>query len=181
MSKKQREKADVVPHPDPEKDGITHINTHNQSKTELGRMLAHFCHMPFRHPYYGPFHTMEGFWHYYLGGCKDDAYRTLNGHRCKVRAKNGVADGTYHKVKVPNLQEVILAANYAKIDQNDVLKEALITSTLPFEHYYLHGPGNVVIRPRGAEWLIPSFSQLRDMFINGTEPDPIDYSKHGTE
>ena len=48
----------------PEDDGITHINIWFQGKTELGRMLSHFYELPFTHPFFGDFKTMEGLWRY---------------------------------------------------------------------------------------------------------------------
>lgn len=161
-------------------DGVSHINTHNHSKTELGKMLAHYYVAPFTHPWFGPFKCMEGFWYYLRGGCKDDAFhnafRTLNGHFAKKRAKSGEESGAYTKYHVPDLDAVILAANYAKIEQHPEIREALINSTLPFEHYYVFGPGKIVIRPRGADKLILMFEKLRTMFREGTRPEPIDYA-----
>jgi len=165
-------------------DGITHINTHTKGAHPLGRMLSDYYEAPFIHPYFGRFKCIRGFWYYIRGGCKDDRFRNLNGYRAKERAKRGEQDGTYEKCKVPHLKDVLLHANFAKIDQNEDIKKALIESTLPFDHYFVYGPGKVVTMPDGSEWLIEIFTELREVFRGNKQLEPFKYDyaelrKHG--
>jgi hypothetical protein len=158
-------------------DGITHINVHTKAGTELGKMLAYYFESPFTHPYFGRFKCIEGFRCYIRGGCKDDVFRTLNGYRANKRATTGVENGTYKKFNVPHLKDVLLHANFFKIDQNKDVKEELITfkPNLPFDHYFLHGPGKVLIHPQDAEWTIDIFTELRKVFSGQKELEPFKY------
>lgn len=163
-----------------ELDGETHINIHyKQSKSELGKMLAPYAVYPFTHSYLGPFKTMEGFLHYLQGGCKDDRFRSLIGDRAKRRFMEGLAKGTYQRITLASgdRYHILLLAHYEKINQNPVIKSALIDSTLPFDQYFLHGPGNVPIRPRDTDELVRIFEELRILFKNNEAPSPYDYSR----
>ena len=132
-------------------DGVTHINIWILGKTELGKMLAHFYHMPFKHPRLGPFNSMEGLWHYVKTEEKDDTLRALSG---------------------------INAANFYKIEQNPRLVQLMVESDLPFEFYYLFGPDNIKITPPGYTWLVDGFEEIRRMLKEGRRPadEDIDYT-----
>lgn len=162
--------------PDPKMDGIDHINTHNKSKTELGRMLGQFYHAPFKHLWFGPFNTVEGFWYYIKSGATDDAYRTISGYRAKDRYLSTTNLAARRQRVIPDFDKIVMSANYWKIEKNPAIKKLFLESTLPFDHYYLHGPGEVVIRPRGAERTIEMFELLRDMFLADIPLEEIDYS-----
>lgn len=151
-------------------DGQDHINIWAQGDTELGRLLAHFTFSPFVHPYFGPFNSMEGFWHYIKTEEKDDALRRLHGLEAKKYGKR------LTEIRVDNFPEIIKVGNYHKIDQNPRLRELFVASTLPFESYYRHGPGGVVIRPESGEWLAEQFDQLRTMMQYCIKPTDPDYS-----
>lgn len=177
--------TDKTQSPDPkekpywELDCVTHINTHfTQSKEgSVGKMLAPYAEYPFTHPYFGPFKTIEGFWHFLRGGCVDDKFRSLKGDRAKRRMKKGTLAGTYVKVKAPaDINRIMLLAHYEKISQNRVIKQALIDSTLPFDQYFVFGPGQVIIRPGDTEVLVDILEELRTMFKQGIKPEPYDYS-----
>lgn len=157
------------------KDGTTHYNTHTKGASPLGRMLATYYEAPFTHPYFGYFKCIEGFWYYIRGGCKDDGFRSLNGYRAKKRARTGEKDGTYEKNTVPHLKEVMLHANYFKIDQNKEIKDELVKSTLPFDYYFLHGPGKLLIRPGNSEQMIEIFTELREVFKGNKKLAPFKY------
>lgn len=167
----------VTPSPYWKLDGVTHINTHyNDSKEPLGKMLAPWAVYPFKHPYFGPFKTIEGFWHFLRSGCVDDRFRSLNGHRAKKRMKDGLQRGTHVKVQLPpDIDHIMLLAHYAKIDQNPVIKEALIASTLPFDQYFLYD-NKLIIRPDDTETLVKTLEELRRMFKEGIVPGEYDYS-----
>jgi hypothetical protein len=148
-------------------DGSSYININGE--TELGQLLAHFAHTPFTHPYFGPFNSMEGFWHYIKTKEKDDRLRDLSGLDAK---KLGV---TLTKQYVPDFHEIIEAATFYKIEQNEKLKALFISSDLPFDYYYTFGPGDVQIRPRGWKWMVEVVTNVRTMMKSGERPPNIDY------
>lgn len=153
------------------KDGITHINIWSRGETDLGRGLSHFHHSPFIHPYFGPFNSMEGFWYYIKTAEQDDALRNLSGHHAKEYGRT--LTGRWRA----NFREIINAANFYRIDQNDALEQLMYDSELPFDHYYLFGPGNILIRPKGYEWLVEGFEEIRTMVQQGKKPQELDYSQ----
>lgn len=149
-----------------EDDGSTHINIYSQGKTKLGRKLSHFAKTPFRHPFFGPFESMEGFW-YYMRGVKivdgkeqrDDQLRYLCGFEAKQY-------GRQLKAKwYDDFWEDILAANYQKIIQNEEIRDMMINSTLPFKHYYVFGPHKVVINARDHEKLTEGMEEIRRALV----------------
>lgn len=153
----------------PDGDGVDHINIHVDGKTELGRMLSTFHRSQFTHPWFGPFNSMEGFWFYIKTKEKPDELRMLSGLKAKKLGKS------LTRQWVENFTDIITAANYFKIEQNPHLKKLFLESTLPFDHYYLHGPGKVMIRPKGHEWLVAGFEQIRQWMREGKRPPEIDY------
>lgn len=151
-------------------DGTLHINIWIHGKTELGRMLAHFYHQSFIHPVLGPFNSMEGLWHYVKTKEKDDALRKLSGIKAKEYGKK------LTRQHVKNFHEIIIAANFYKIEQIPKLKQLMVESTLPFDFYFFHGPEHVFIKPTGYEWLVDGFENIRQMLREGRRPEDIDYS-----
>lgn len=136
-------------------DGVTHINIYSKGRTELGRLLSHFTHTPFTHPYYGPFHSMEGFWYYIKAAEQDDTLRTLWGRQAKDYGKRKPS------LRRENFKELIIEANFHKIDQTPELKRLMADSALPFDHYYLFGEEPVFVRPPGFGWLVEGFEEIR--------------------
>lgn len=150
-------------------DGSDHINIASTGATELGRLLTHFAYTPFIHPIYGPFKTMEGFWHYIKSEERDDAFRAMTGGKAKAYAKGKKT------VKRPNFIAIIKEANFHKIEQTEGLKELLVASTLPFKYYYFFGDEKVQIVPTHAAWLCQIFEELRTICREGkrTETQPL--------
>ena len=148
-------------------DGITHVNI--GGRTVLGQDLAHFAHMPFVHPFYGPFNCMEGFWYYIKAQHPDDTLRSLVGYRAKDYGKD------LPMKKVDNFKELIIEANYYRINQNPEFRDMFVNCELPFDHYYLYGEGNLLIRPKGFEWIVEGFEELRIMFREGRVPKALHY------
>lgn len=141
-----------------ERDGVDHINVdNNHGKTELGRMLANFPRTPFTHPEYGPFASIEGFWHWIRAKEPSDDIRGLHGNRARAfgRKQN---NGVY----VDNFKEEIIKAIYYKVIQNNNIFELLVQSTLPFKYYYIFGPHNLEISPDYANWLCDGIEQVRE-------------------
>lgn len=151
-------------------DGKDHINISTTGETELGRMLSFGHHLPFVHPYFGPFNCMDGFWYYIRSEEKPDELRYQSAPKAKAIGSK------LTQVRVDNFHNIIMAACRHKIDQHEHLKQLFIESHLPFEHYYLHGPGRVVVRPPIHQWLVTGMARLRAQMQSGNEPVEPDYS-----
>jgi hypothetical protein len=148
-------------------DGISHINIHSVGKTELGRLLSHFAHTPFVHPYIGPFYSMEGFWYFARAGFNEkDAgkLRYLSGFRAKKIGRE------FALKRYDDFKEDILAANYQKIIQHEHIRELVIASELPFDHYYTFGHNHLCVSPKEASWLIQGFEDIRTALKEGVVP-----------
>lgn len=153
-----------------EEDGITHINIYSKGKTELGRLLSNFAHTPFKHPKYGHFSSVEGFWYWISTGKVNDTLRSIYGYQAKkaglavreTNAKNGI------QVEVENFQGEIKKAILCKIEQNDRLKNMLKNCDLPLTHYYVWGEaGNQrVTYPFKYSWIHEYINDVRDYLNN---------------
>jgi hypothetical protein len=156
-------------------DGVTHINIWSRGQTRLGQELSHFSYKPFIHPFFGPFNSMEGFWYYLKSADKPDKLRRLWGFRAKEVGRE------LENVHVHGFSDIIIAANWYKIEQDFELRQMVEESTLPFDHYYLFGEDEdhqVLIRPKGHEWLVQGFEQIRTSIKNGEEAPTLDYDKY---
>lgn len=138
-------------------DGLRHINIYSKGKTELGRLLSNLDYSPIVHPEYGKFASVEGFWYWLATGRKHDELRSLYGfeakkHGCKLKV-----------IKAPDFHEQIRVMLELKVQQHKHIKDLLIKSELPFEHYYYYGlPDNCkVILPNSRDWIIQQFEEIR--------------------
>jgi hypothetical protein len=147
-----------------DKDGVDHINIHSVGKTELGRVLSHFAHTPFTHPYFGPFYSMEGFWYFARSGFVESRLRYLSGYRAKQVGRD--LDYKWYK----DFKEDIIAANYQKIIQHENIRDLMIASELPFDHYYTFGPNSFHVTPQSTEWLVQGFEDIRLALKEGVVP-----------
>ena len=148
------------------KDGVDHINIYEDGDTELGRCLAHSTMLKFSHKRFGPFTNVEAFWHYIRSVQRDDRIRKMSG-----KALKNFADKMTQR-RVVNFVGIILDANWQKVNQYPVLKEAIKQTDLPFECYscYKRQDG-VKIRPNFSYWLIPGFEEIRKALKEGRQPD----------
>lgn len=165
------EEIDLRPQPNNDLDSIEFINIYTKGKTPLGKMLAHFTHMPFRHPQYGgTFYTIEGFWHWYKSSDRPDRLRYLNGPKARDMGKNIPCEWR------DDFKEAIFIATWCKIEQNPELKDMFLKSSLPFEHYFLDGPkgAKVPVRPAASLWLCKMMERIRTMMWNGERPEILD-------
>lgn len=147
-----------------DKDGVDHINIHSMGRTQLGKLLSHFAHTPFTHPYFGPFYSIEGFWYFARSGFVESRMRYLSGFRAKQVGK----ELPYHRYK--DFKEDIIAANYQKIIQNEHIRELVIASDLPFDHYYTFGPNSLHVTPKSTSWLVEGFEDIRAALKEGVVP-----------
>lgn len=134
-------------------DGIDHINVYSKGKTSLGRSLTNFSYSPFKCED-GHFDSIEGYW-YWLS-CKDEALRTLSGFQAKkygrsVRALDWVDD--------PDFRDKICKAIVIKITNSETIMSEMITSTLPFVHYYEYK--NKVVSCHEAYWIMELLEDIR--------------------
>lgn len=169
---------DAVPiHPLVLEDGVTHINIDAHARTELGRMLVHKHASKFEHPQFGRFRSVEGFWGFIRDGAKDDKWRYMSGMNARHETRR--LGPRY----INNFYQIIMEANFFKAEQNEPIKQLLLASTLPFDHYYIFrgkevspsDPG-LPIRPQIAPWLTRGFEDIRKMLKEGRRPEKPDYS-----
>ncbi len=161
MSDKIKNPEFVIPF-DPANDGKDHINIYSMGATILGRRLTNFSYIPFDHPYYGHFCSMEGFWYYLRNGCVDERLRATSGMSAKTLGRQG------DKKQMPHFRDDIIGAIYQKIIQNETIHKEFIESTLPFAHYYVFD--NKVKQAVGSDWLVDGFENLRVEMRQGNVP-----------
>ena len=167
----------IPTHPMVLQDGVTHINIDSYAKTELGRMLVHKFPAKFEHPTFGRFKSVEGFWGFIRDGARDDQWRYLSGMPAKRETRN--LGPRY----ITNFHQIIMEANFYKVDQNEAIKALMLASSLPFDHYYIFrsdemaddNPG-LPTRPQIAPWLIRGFEEIRQLLKDGKRPEKPDYS-----
>lgn len=145
----------------PELDGKEFINIYTRGKTRLGRLLSNLADVPVYHDIYGTFRTAEGLWYYLKTGRVHESLRALDGFEAKRIGR------TYPVVWFDDFQSVFKVALRNKIDRHRELRELFVTSTLPFEHFYLYeskrsGVEPKVIVPKDVQWLTDYFMELRE-------------------
>lgn len=151
----------------PNSDGVSHINIYTQGKTELGRMLSNLYDCVFTVPGYGTFHSVEGFWYYYLTGCKHEALKGMGGFEAKNYGRKFPYDRIDEEATGPvgEQREVILEAIRCKLRQNRNICKLLKESELPFAHYYVpKGKEHSVCYNIGKfNWQVEEFERLRKL------------------
>lgn len=131
---------------------LNHINVYSKSESELGRLLSNFAHTPF--VYAGRMYaSVEGWW--YFRRCPDPRLLALHGWAAKklgqALERSAGSDPT-----PAELLDVYLA----KVDQNPYIKQLLVDSSLPFDHYYEYGGKRVYPRHR---WTGQLWSEVREI------------------
>lgn len=142
------------------------VNIYSKSPSLLGRMLTNMSNIPFVHPTYGPFNSVEGFWHWLAYGQTHQDFRVLSAFDCKKKAnefkKNGVP-----KVIADNFERKVLSAIEYKVLQNKRLFTLLVKSNCTFEHAYIY-PGKtgecVIDLSDKYRWLIDGIAKIRQEF-----------------
>lgn len=143
-------------------DGVTHINIYTKGHTALGRALTNPANIPFNHPKYGKFATIESYWHWTKTGRMHDGLRSLSGLDSKKEAKK------YEHKEIRGFRELIEEAIEIKVKDSPTLLTKLKESTLPFRHYYTYGilPDMRVVEPEEFKWIPIFVEELRDR-LNG--------------
>lgn len=154
----------------PENDGIDHINAYSKGKTELGRLLSNFANTPFVLPEDGRFESIEGYWYWLLSNSPDrEELRSLYGFEAKKRGQELI--NPIFIEKDDDFKEKINKALIAKIDQNEDIKNALIDSELPFDHYYVYS--DKMVRTK-YDWIIKSLEKIRLGLKYAPRPQEVD-------
>lgn len=140
----------------------TPVNIYSQSEDQLGRMLSNFYASPVRHPEYGEFKTIEGFWHWLSTCCHFNEFRSINGFEAKqfgTKLKDV-------KVPIPDFEDKIMEMIKLKILQNPAIFRRFVKSTVPFVHNYVYGDRTnpkVVDLPK-YRWIVDRIEALRSEF-----------------
>lgn len=151
--------------PDPDEDGVTHINVYTRGKTQLGRDLTNLSDIGFDHPRLGSFRCMEGLWYYGLTGYCHDDLRTLNGFDAKRVGRKKIRR---RQLDEDQFREDIIAGLEARFEQNPDLKEALVNSHLPLLHYYCYFSKKPGVPPKvivpSHRWVIDALEAFRERY-----------------
>lgn len=153
----------------PKYEGVDHINIYSKSKLPLGRALSNFFHSVFIHPDYGTFHSIEGFYYYFLTGELYPELKEMYGYEAK---KFGQSKEKVAKVD-RKFKERIQKAITIKIIQNDYIQKLLVASTLPLVHYYYYGD---ILQ----EVKIYDLSKEHDYMVHAIEEIRFNLQKYGT-
>lgn len=143
---------------DPKQDGITHINIYSKGRTELGRFLTNFAHLPIITED-GPFVSVEGYW-YWLSNNQEEM-RTIFGYSAK---KTGKTFPVVTQLSEQEFQRKIRQACWIKIHSNPLMLEVFKNSILPFTHYYVFSNG--FVKMAGYEWITDMWTLYRTFIKN---------------
>ena len=147
-------------------DGLKHIRIGVKGMTKLGRLLANTSHLSFTVAgHSGEFRTMENWWIYVRGGCKDHTVCQASASRLPKLAIRTMMDPYPSKA----FRRLIMEGMRAKIAQHAELEDLLVMSgSLPFVRY------NVEQTPYGPEvdliteqpWFIRELALIRKGLIH---------------
>jgi hypothetical protein len=153
---------------EPKNENVDHINIYSKSKTELGRLLTNFAKTPFTYEPYGSFQSVEGFWYYYLTGCKHEKFKELYGFKAKQEGKLVREDRKDTNGLTEQDKEILLEAIRCKLRQNKYICRMLKESELPFAHYYWYGEEDnpKVYELNQYQWIVDEFERLRKLLKN---------------
>lgn len=143
----------------PADDGTTHINTYSKGKTELGRMLSNFYYSPFEHQDFGKFHSVEGFWYWYITGQQHDSLRDMYGYSAKKAGKEFIKQ--YCIEYDEKFYDIVLECITLKIFSNPDIISEMKSSTLPFVHYYYYGDNNPKVHIIECKWMMDGLEVIR--------------------
>lgn len=138
-------------------DGRTHINIFSQAKTYLGRQSSNFTRAPFTYPPYGEFQSVEACYHWLATGKKHFFLKDKHGYAAKVAAEG------LSKVPYNDFQLEVARAIYHRFDAHQDDLDMLLSSNLPFTHYYVFN--GVVTHQEKHNWIVDVFENLRKNFV----------------
>lgn len=148
------------------KDGVDHINIHNNAETELGRFLDMNAHSPFVHPDAGNFQSVGGLWHYIQTRPLMEEFRIVSGARVRNMAKKMKDDAMANQnaprhTPIKGFRTIIADAMWHKVTQSTNVVRLMAESTLPFEHYFTQGELNIRQYPSEGYWIVAAYEEIR--------------------
>lgn len=157
-------------------DGVKHIRIDNRGKTQLGRMLDSQYMSPFEIPGLGTFNSTEGLWYYISMKRPPEDFRVLRGNLCRKLIRELKDRNEHHRVERRNFYEIIEYGTYAKIMQNEDLKQRFIENELPMLRFFMrsrNGQNSLMIEStsRAVVFLNDLCQRLKED-INYTPPLP---------
>lgn len=166
-----------INHPMVMKDGETHINIDARARTRLGQTLTSLHPSRFVHPEFGPFTSIDGFLTFLRSDCSNDSLRWVHGMDAKHESRKVPTR------KINNYSDILLEAYFLKFDQSPEIRQMLIDSTLPFDHYFIMKPRSIkddgqsqMIRPAASQYVVSIIDEVRNLLKEGATPPIPDYS-----
>lgn len=135
-------------------DGKDHINIYSHSTSAAGRILSNFSRNPFTHHEFGTFESMEGFWYWYSTGCKFDLLRKKWGVDAKTMGRQK------ERVSQLDFEQRIVECIHCMLRDNPKVYDLLLTTTLPFTHYYAYG--NTLKDNPSSMFMLTEFDLIRN-------------------
>lgn len=134
----------------PGNDGVDHINIYGQGKTQLGRELSNFARTPFRLKSDGAFESVEGWWYWQslrsYAVAPPEILREAYGFEAKKKGRE--IHSNLRMATIAPSRAVLAAVYHQKARDNPGLRERLVVSALPFDHYYVYSGQAVSTRWR---------------------------------
>lgn len=148
------------------RDGVDHINIHNNAETELGKFLDMNAYSPFVHPDAGNFHSVGGLWHYIQTRPLMEEFRILSGARVRAMAKKMKDEARVNPeaprhTPVKGFRTIIADAMWHKVTQSANAVKLMAEETLPFEHYFCQGDLNIRQYPSEGYWIVAAYEEIR--------------------
>ncbi|HWT40906.1 MAG TPA: hypothetical protein VN081_06620 [Dongiaceae bacterium] len=145
----------------PSQDGLRHIRIGVNGMTKLGKLLANTAHLSFHVlGHSGEFRTMENWWVYVRGGCKNHTVCQASASQLPKMALRTLINPYPPK----DFRRLIMQGVRSKIEQNPELEDLLVMSkSLPFVRYNIertnYGPEVVLITDQ--PWFIRELTLIR--------------------
>lgn len=148
-------------------DGIDHINIGRQAKTALGSALEVSRVIPFKHPVFGKWRSIEAMVEFLRMEQPDERLRHMSGNEARtfLRQMN-----ITRRLNIPNLRAVIIHSAYIRLLGMPNLVKEFRESELPFDSYRVTETG-MRIRNDDASWKCGAFETIRKALQECREPD----------
>ena len=152
--------------PNPNNDGITHINVFDTAATNLGKRLS-LGNSYFVHPKLGSFNCLDAFSLLLNSKQPNDRFRFITFREAKAI----IAKIRNHRKCVGYVGMMKDGYRHFILNNPELYKE-FVESTLPFDSYQILKASGLVARTHKANWLVDLLEELRIEFKTGKKPDP---------